>query len=291
MDAELPAAGLSLGADEGVTADDQPHPAPGELSVEADEFGRRPTLGSAMPSQVADRTKRLGSSIPRMVVGLEEHRCRPGQCGVPSDPAAPPSPAPPRILAHVARDAVVALEALELAPLGHVLKVGDGLVHGEHQLQGVQFPLEDDLQQFGRRPRLAERSRDRPAPLLMMRFQFGHPLAQRLRRARRARAGQACLRQFGQPAHRVLEQSHGIARQPGSGRAHVSGDVRKDHVAGDEEPRARRGRPAPAPAGRAIQADMVGRVTLAEDDPAGVVARRDGVTLGERGEAGEVAPA
>ena len=37
---------------------------------------------------------------------------------------------------------------------------------------------------------------------------------------------------------------------------------------------------------RAIQADMVGGVTLAEDDPPGVVARRDSVALGERREVG-----
>ena len=69
---------------------------------------------------------------------------------------------------HVARDAVVPHEPLEVSPLGHVLEVGDRLVHGEHQLQRIQFPLEDHLQQFGRRPSLAERSRDGPAPLLVM---------------------------------------------------------------------------------------------------------------------------
>jgi hypothetical protein len=56
--------------------------------------------------------------------------------------------------------------------------VGDGLVHCEHELQGIQFPLEDDLQQFGRRPGLAKGRRYRPAPLLVMHRQLGHPFRQ-----------------------------------------------------------------------------------------------------------------
>ena len=68
----------------------------------------------------------------------------------------------------------------------------------------------------------------------------------------------------------------------------------QDHVAGDQDPRGapgapgrRRARARRRRAGvRAVQAHVVGRVALPEDHPPGVVARRDGVALVERGEVG-----
>ena len=75
MDAELPASRPPLGADEGVTADDEPHPAPGELSVKADQFGRRAALraGQAFPGRRPDEA--IGQIHPADGRRFEEHRC------------------------------------------------------------------------------------------------------------------------------------------------------------------------------------------------------------------------
>ena len=69
VDAELLAARPPLRADEGMTADDQPYPAPREPLVQAGQLAGGAALRGGQPPQVADRTKRLGRTIPRMVVG------------------------------------------------------------------------------------------------------------------------------------------------------------------------------------------------------------------------------
>ncbi len=98
--------------------------------------------------------------------------------------------------------------------VGHILQMGDGLVHGEHELRGVQLPLEHDRQQA----LPADRGSPRAAAmvetaLLVMQLQLRHPFP-------RPKKGTPCDGkhesiggQSGQPAHGFWNWATGL---PGS---------------------------------------------------------------------------